>query len=616
MTNKDLLRFLTAGNVDDGKSTLIGRLLYEAGGVYEDQVESIRKRSAIRNTQFDVSLFTDGLKTEREQAITIDVAYRYFSTPKRKFIVADTPGHEQYTQNMVTGASTSELLVLLVDACKGIVDQTLRHAYIASLLGIRRFVIAVNKMDLVAFNEEVFQRMEQNFKQFNPMLGPVQEHFLPVSASEGENVTRPSKCMPWYRGPSLLEFLETVPVQESRNLEDFRFPIQGIIRPNQGRRSYAGQIVSGSVKVGQKLVALPSMQSTNVEEIRIGTAHLEQAFSPQSVAISLSNENDLGRGDMLVDPQRMPAISKYLIAKLVWMSPTPLRTNAVYLIRHTTQTVCGMVTAICNKTDIHTLRNVDADGLDRNEVGTVKIQTHKPVFCDRYEVNRNTGSFILIDPMMNNTVAAGMVINAFPMINIEEEEKRFFSASAQNTKCVQHFGLTVWLTGLSGSGKTTICKAVYTEMLARGFRVEMLDGDVLRKHLNRDLGFNKRDREENIHRISFVASLLTRNGILVLVSAISPYRAGRDEARRMIRNFLEAHIAAPLSVCEARDPKGLYRRARAGELELFTGIDDPYEPPVTPEILCETDRESVKESTDKVVDAILRFLSGKHDSLS
>ncbi len=601
---KELLRFLTAGSVDDGKSTLIGRLLYEAEGVYEDQLASIRKISAQNNGHPDLSLITDGLKAEREQAITIDVAYRYFSTARRKFILADVPGHEQYTRNMATGASTADLAVVLVDARKGVLEQTKRHAYISWLLGIRRIVVAINKMDLVGFDRSRFEEIRDQFLECTKLLAGNSHYFIPTSALDGDNVVYPSRRLSWYEGPSLLQLLETVPIQEERNLEDFRFPVQGVIRPNQDCRGYTGQVVSGIVKAGQEVIALPSKQPTRIEKILVHDSSLEEAFPPLSVCLFLSTRLDLGRGDMLADPTRMPMISNRVRANLIWMSRTALRVNAPYLIRHTSQTVCGSVLQVRHKTDVHNFEHLPAQTLLQNEIGEVEVEMHKAVFCDPYSSNRATGSFIMIDPGDNDTVAAGMILGPAPSRN---GEARWPGPSADGPP--RQHGLTVWFTGLSGAGKTTICRSVFTELLAQGLRVELLDGDDLRRHLNSDLGFSREDREENVRRIGFVARLLARNGVIALVAAISPYRAVRDEVRRTVGNFIEVHVNAPLSVCEERDPKGLYRKARAGEIKDFTGIDDPYEAPLTPEVRCDTDQETLRASTDKVVSAVMQFLS-------
>jgi bifunctional enzyme CysN/CysC len=604
---KGLLRFLTAGSVDDGKSTLIGRLLFESGGVYEDQLNSVRKVSSQGYRQPDLSLITDGLKTEREQAITIDVAYRYFATPRRKFIIADTPGHEQYTRNMVTAASTADLALLLVDVRRGVLDQTRRHAYIMWLLGIRHIILAVNKMDLVNFRRDVFEATCKDFTKAMPFLDSTVKEFVPLSALEGDNVVTSSKRMSWYEGHSLLSMLEMTTIEDERNLQDFRFPVQTVIRPNQDFRGYAGQVVSGIVRPNQKVITLPSLQSAVVEDVILHSQPMPKAFPPLSVVLSLSTHVDLGRGDMLADPERIPAISKRVLANLIWMSQSPLRVKSPYLIKHTTQTLCGCITRVCHRTDMTSFEQEEVKTLQVNDIGTVELETHRPMFCDRYTLNRATGSFIVIDPVDNNTVAGGMILETFVSQDIERNVGS--TEIFQSTPTRPHdIGLTVWFTGLSGSGKTTICRSVHTELLAQGIRAEFLDADELRKHLNSDLGFTKKDRDENVRRIGFVAGLLTRNGVVALVAAISPYRATREEVRRTIGNFIEVYVDTPLSICEDRDPKGLYKRARAGQIQSFTGIDDPYEPPLTPAVRCDTEHRSIKTNTDEVLSAILQFL--------
>ena len=604
---KSLLRFLTAGSVDDGKSTLIGRLLYESDGVYEDQMEAVRKASVHQNGHADLSLITDGLKAEREQSITIDVAYRYFSTPRRKFIIADTPGHEQYTRNMVTGASNADLAVLLIDARKGILEQTRRHTYIIWLLGIRHVILAVNKMDLVGYEESAFIAIQHTFDDSTAFMRGVEKYFVPLSALTGDNVVRRSIDMPWYKGCSLLELLETVAVNRESHVGDFRFPVQSVVRPSSDFRGYTGQIVSGDTKAGQEVMVLPSGQRTRIEQIILYKNNLAEASSPQSVMLTLEDHIDLGRGDMLVEPQRTPVVSSRFRATLIWMATEHLKTNVPYLIRHATQVLCCSISDVFKRTDIHTFNDVEASTLQLNEIGTVEILTHKPIFFDPYSSNRAMGSFIMIDPSTNDTVAAGILSEQSAIV---DDQTHLFEDAQLNG---QHSstGLTSWFTGLSGAGKTTICNAVYTELLAQGFKAEILDGDVIRKKLNNDLGFSQKDRDENIRRIGFVAHLLASHGVIVLVAAISPYRSVRDEVRKSTPNFIEVYVNAPLEICEHRDPKGLYKLARNKEISGFTGIDDPYQPPLKPEVECRTDQETVKASSAKVVSAILSFFAAR-----
>jgi bifunctional enzyme CysN/CysC len=591
---------VVVGSVDDGKSTLLGRLLYESDGIYDDQLSSVKRASRGRNLEIDLSLVTDGLRAEREQGITIDVAHRYFSTKRRKFIIADTPGHEQYTRNMATGASHGDVALILVDVRKGVLKQTRRHTLIAWLFGIRRMVVAINKMDLVGYDPEAFRAVCEEFETFAGSLGGAEIHFVPVSALNGDNVITASERMNWYRGPALLELLETIPAGAVRT-EAFRFPVQAVIRPNQDFRGYAGQVVSGALAPGQEVVAYPSLQRTKISQILVHTRKLENAVAPLSVVVSLCDHIDLGRGDLLANAEAPPIRARRISAHLIWSSQTPMQVDARYLVKHTTQVLCGRINRLVHKIDIDTLEHTPAEQLSFNEIGMAEIETHSDIFCDAYGANRATGSFILIDPLTNDTVAAGMIVEAAPLEAADrlEAPKEFRAAQG---------GLTVWFTGLSGAGKTTICRAVQTELLAHGLAVEVLDGDVVRKHLCKDLGFTKQDRDENIRRIAFVSHLLTRNGIVVLVSAISPYRSSREEARRTIGNFLEVHVSAPLPVCEERDPKELYKKARSGKIQGFTGIDDPYEAPVAPEIVCRTEMESVQESSRKVVARVLEKL--------
>ena len=593
MAERDLLRLLTAGSVDDGKSTLIGRLLHDSNALYQDQLASVRSASPAAGIDF--SLFTDGLRAEREQGITIDVAYRYFSTPRRKFILADAPGHEQYTRNMATGASTADLAVLLTDARKGLLPQTHRHAAIAWLLGIRSFAVAVNKMDLVGFDEKVFRAIEDEFRRFAEKLGPLELFFVPTCSLDGDNVAGISKRTPWFHGPSLLEYLETVPIASDRNPQRLRFPVQNVIRAASEARRYAGQVASGVVSVGTPVVVLPSGQSTRIASIRIGSRELESAAPPLSVTLALEDDLDIGRGDMLADPEFPPAVDRRFRATLLWMSEHPLEVGRPYLIKHTTRQVCGSIVRLNGVLDPATLNRRPAETLVLNEFGECEIECHQPLYFDPYGENRRTGSFIVIDPIGNATLAAGMI------------------GSAMETGAAMPqigAGLTVWFTGLSSAGKSTISKAVYEKLWARGYKVEWLDGDAVRQNLSKGLGFSKEDRDENVRRIGFVAELLTRNGVIALVSLISPYRPVREEVRRRIGNFLEVYVHAPLEICEQRDVKGLYRRARAGDLHGMTGVDDPYEPPLAPEVECHTDLETAAESTAKVVAAVEQWIAG------
>ena len=589
----ELLRLSTAGSVDDGKSSLIGRLLYDSGGIYDDQLQAIGRAS--RNGALELAFVTDGLRAEREQGITIDVAYRYFSTKRRKFIIADTPGHEQYTRNMATGASTAQVSLVLMDARKGVLPQTIRHAFIAWLLGIRNFVVVVNKMDLVGFREDVFEGIRRQFESVQDRLDGAHFYFVPVVATDGDNVVRPSKRMDWFNGPSVLEYLETVPVAESANGRPFRMPVQHVIRA-EDYRGYAGQIVSGSVAVGDEIEVFPSRRKVRVARIPSFQGDLMEAFAPMSVSLCLDDHVDVSRGDVLADTTNPPQSSRTLRARVVWMSEMPLAANRPYLLKHMSQIVCGEVTRIHSRLDLTNLSEQPAISLGLNDIGIVTLQTHRSLFCDPYQVDRKTGSFIFVDPITNLTVGAGMI-----------EEVQEDRTSRARTAIPD--GVTVWLTGLSSAGKSTLSRAVYERLWARGHRVELLDGDEVRQHLSRGLSFSKEDRNENIKRIGFVAEMLARHGVIAIVSAISPYREVRDEVRARITNFLEVYVNAPIGTCEERDVKGLYRRARAGEIPGFTGIDDPYEPPLSPEVECRTDRETIAESAQKIVDAVEARLS-------
>jgi bifunctional enzyme CysN/CysC len=586
--------------VDDGKSTLIGRLLHDTHSIYQDQFASLRAAAGSGSGRdFDFSLVTDGLKAEREQGITIDVAYRYFTTPRRKFIVADAPGHEQYTRNMATAASTASVAVLLVDARKGVLTQTCRHTVIAWLLGIRNFAVAVNKMDLVGFHQDVFMAIERSFTQFVSKLGDAQLNILPTCSLDGDNIVHRSTRMPWFTGPTLLEYLETTPLTVGSGHQPLRLPVQYVLRSKDHSsskddpRRYAGQMVSGVLHQGDQVLVLPSRRIARVTSIKNGDQDLQSAEPPLSISIALEDHLDIGRGDMIVEPDAPPNVSNRFSARLLWFSDQPLQVGRPCLIKHTTKHVCASVVKLQAVLDPATLALRPAPTLLMNEFGEVEIETHQPLYWDRYDENRGTGAFIIIDPLTNETLAAGMIAGDCPKSD----------RGAPDTATGMP-GLTVWLTGLSSAGKTTISQALYEKLWARGYKVECLDGDVVRRHLSKDLGFSKDDRDENIRRIGFMARLLTRHGVIALVSAISPYRSIRNEMREQIGNFLEVYVHAPLEVCERRDNKGIYRRARAGEIHGVTGIDDPYERPLTPDVECRTDLETPAESTARVLRAV------------
>lgn len=585
----ELLRFATIGSVDDGKSTLIGRLLHDSKAVFEDQLSSLR---AACGGTIDLAFITDGLRAEREQGITIDVAYRYFSTPLRKFILADCPGHEQYTRNMASGVSSAQLAVILIDSGRGVLPQTRRHAFIAWLFGIRNLVFAINKMDLAGYREDIFAKLCEDCSKLMEKLPGCNLRFIPVSALKGDNIVSRSPNMPWHTDGTLLEYLENVPLRAGGSVHEapLRFPVQYVIRGENGFRGYAGQIASGAMGERDEVLILPSARTTRVLSISTCRGDLPSAIAPMPATLRLENDVDVSRGNMLVDPANPPTISRQLCAKLVWLSETPLSLNRRYLLKHTTQQVYAEVVRLTSRVNFETLKTEDADRLCENQIGTVELETHQPLFYDLYEQNRVTGSLILIDPISNETLAAGTI--CVSPERPQQQPKR--AATGQR-------GLTVWFTGLSSAGKTTLSQGLYERLRARGYRVELLDGDIVRQHLSRDLGFTKQDRDENIRRIGYVAKLLTRNGVIVLVSAISPYRAAREEVRSGIGDFVEVYVNAPLKICEQRDVKGLYRKARAGQIRGFTGVNDPYEPPLEPEIECRTDRETVAAGVDRIL---------------
>jgi len=599
----DLLRVSTAGSVDDGKSTLIGRMLYEANGLYEDQLATVRKDSArFKREALDLSLVMDGLKAEREQGITIDVAYRYFSTPKRHFIIADTPGHEQYTRNMATGASTADLAIILIDAQQGVLIQSKRHAFIASLLGIKHLVIAVNKMDLVDHSEDVFRRMVQDFENFAEKLQVPDLVYIPISALKGDNVVTKSDRMPWYEGPPLLSHLENVTILSDRNLIDLRFPVQYVLRPNRDFRGYSGRLASGVIRKGDEILVLPSQRKTRIRSIVGYEGEIPYAFAPQSVTVTLEDEIDITRGDMLVHSANLPQIRREIETILVWMDQAPLVPGKVYWIKHTTQLFKCSVTHLQFRIDPASLSRQDAATLNLNEIGRVTVQCFRSVFCDEYTKNRQTGSFILIDPLTHATAASGMIIERGRLPSMVRPDDKTVSKSAvihrqegevlnkDRERILKQRPATLWLTGLSGSGKSTVAYEVEKKLIASGHLCYVLDGDNVRHGLNRDLGFSPQDRTENIRRVAEVARLLNEAGMIVITAFISPYREDREQAKKIIGEdrFIEVFLDAPIEICEKRDPKGLYEKARAGLIPEFTGVNAPYEAPEAPALWIKT----------------------------
>ncbi len=592
-TQKELLRLTTAGSVDDGKSTMIGRLLYDAGAVFEDQLAKIKELS--EGEDLDFSLLLDGLSAEREQGITIDVAYRYFSSEKRKFIIADTPGHEQYTRNMVTGASNANLAIILADARKGLLIQSKRHLFIASLLSIPHVLVAINKMDLVDYQEEVFEKIRQDFMDFAAKLNISDVSFVPISALKGEMIVDRGEKMPWYQGPTVKSYLENIQIASDRNLIDFRLPVQYVLRPHQDLRGYAGKIEGGVLRVGDEVMALPSGQTSKVKEIYCDEQTVEYAFNPQSVIVTLEDELDVSRGEMLVRKGNLPKVSTELEAMLSWFHEQPMKKNKRYLIKHTTQTQPVYIEDLRYRVDVNDLRKTQADHLTLNEIGRVKIRSTQPLFFDVYQKNRGTGSFILIDEETNETVAAGMIVSKGSKTDVKSNTETL----------IQKKGAVLWFTGLSGSGKSTIAKALEKRLADRAIKLERLDGDILREHLCKDLDFSESGRKANIERAGYLAGLLSKHGVLVLASFITPYAEQREVLRDEVSNFVEIYVNTPLAVCEERDVKGLYKKARAGEIENFTGIGDRYDAPVNPDLEIVTEDCSVEEAVEEIVEYLV-----------
>jgi len=590
-----LLRLATAGSVDDGKSTLIGRLLYDSKAVMEDQLAAVERTSRERGNEYtDLALVTDGLRSEREQGITIDVAYRYFGTAKRKFIIADTPGHLQYTRNMVTGASTAQLVIVLVDARHGLLEQSRRHAFLASLLGVQHIVLAVNKMDLIDWDQERYNWIRDEFHAFAARLDIHDVTTIPISALHGDNVVTKSDKAPWYDGPPLLSHLEDVYIAGDRNLVDVRFPVQYVIRPqtreHADHRSYAGTVASGIMRPGDEVVVLPSGKTSRITAIDGPEGPVAQAFPPMAVSISLADDIDISRGDLLARPQNQPDASTEFDAMVCWMADeATLEPGRDYVIKHTTRTTRVRVTALDYRLDVNTLhRDKSATALKLNELGRVSLRTQVPLLLDEYTRNAATGSFILIDPDTNVTVAAGMVRDTAPAATRTATPNTVRHQSLVTSGERLTKGRTLWFTGLSGSGKSSIAVLAEQMLLEQGSPAYILDGDNLRHGLNADLGFTMADRAENLRRLAHVATLMADAGLTVLVPAISPLEEHRELARKVHSEagieFFEVFVDTPLADCELRDPKGLYARARAGEITHFTGIDSPYQRPKNPDL--------------------------------
>ncbi|MGO9506515.1 MAG: adenylyl-sulfate kinase [Mycobacterium sp.] len=610
-TSTTLLRLATAGSVDDGKSTLIGRLLYDSKAVMEDQWASVERASEERGHEYtDLALVTDGLRAEREQGITIDVAYRYFATPKRKFIIADTPGHIQYTRNMVTGASTAQLVIVLVDARHGLLEQSRRHAFLASLLGIRHLVLAVNKMDLIDWDQEKFEAIRDEFHAFAARLDVQDVTSIPMSALHGDNVVTKSDKTPWYDGPALLSHLEEVYIAGDRNLVDVRFPVQYVIRPqtheHQDHRSYAGTVASGVMRPGDEVVVLPIGKTTTITAIDGPAGPVAEAFPPMAVAIRLADDIDISRGDMIARTNNQPRITQEFDATVCWMADSSaLEPGRDYIIKHTTRTTRTRVTALDYRLDVNTLhRDKSATALKLNELGRISLRTQVPLLLDEYTRNASTGSFILVHPDTNGTVAAGMILREATAQASPNIVRHKSLVTAENRACR---GRTVWLTGLSGAGKSSVAMLVEQKLLEKGTPAYVLDGDNLRHGLNADLGFSMADRAENLRRLAHVATLLADSGQIVLVPAISPLAEHRELARKVHADagfeFFEVFCDTPLSECERRDPKGLYAKARAGEITHFTGIDSPYQRPKKPDLRLTPDA-TPEEQAQQVIDLL------------
>ncbi|MBX9680428.1 MAG: sulfate adenylyltransferase subunit CysN [Gemmataceae bacterium] len=617
---KELLRFLTCGSVDDGKSTLIGRLLHDTKMIYEDQLAAVKRDSEKVGTtgagEIDLALLTDGLKAEREQGITIDVAYRYFSTDRRKFIIADTPGHEQYTRNMATGASTCQLAIILIDARHGVQTQTRRHSFIVSLLGIRHVVVAINKMDLVGFSKEVFERIKEDYTGFVAKLGLPDITFIPMSALKGDNVASKSDTMPWHHGPALLEHLETVHIASDRNLSDLRFPVQYVLRPNLNFRGFAGTVASGIVRKGDEVMVLPSGKRSRVKSIVTYDGELDEAFAPQAVTVTLTDEVDVSRGDMLVRPESPPHVSSQIEAMVVWMAEQPFVPGRTYTLKHATRQVAAEVASFRYGVDVNTLEHRPASRLELNEVGQVQLSLTQAIACDPYRTNAATGAFILIDRLTNSTVGAGMIVEAGsgraqgdvwqtePAVRLKVRESLVSPAERE-----QRFGqspATVLLVGLTGSGKSRIAFALERRLWDEGRAVTVLYGQNMRQGLNRDLGFTADDRSENLRRSAEVAKLMNDAGIITIAAYVAPHEAVREKAKQVIGpdRVLEVYCAAPMDVLRSRDQSGAYKLADEGKIAQMPGVTAAFEEPKSPDLVLQTDKLSVDECVSRIVEAM------------
>ncbi len=604
--NKSYLRFITCGSVDDGKSTLIGRLLYDSKLIYEDQLASIEKDSKKSGTQgdkIDLALLVDGLAAEREQGITIDVAYRFFSTDKRKFIVADTPGHVQYTRNMATGASTADVAVLLIDARYGVQEQTRRHAFIASIVGIKHVVVAVNKMDIVDFDQSVYNAIDVEFREFAKDLGFLDISCIPMSALDGDNVINRSEKADWYNGPTLLGYLETVDVDSATMGNPFRLPVQWVNRPNLDFRGYSGTVASGVVSVGDDIIVVPSGKRSKVKEIVTMDGNLELAREDMAITLTLEDEIDISRGDIICKTDAPAEQADQFQAHIIWMSENRLFPGRQYLIKTANKTVPASISKLKHRIDINDFSEVAANTLELNEIGVATLSTTAPIAFDSYNDNQTTGAFIIVDKQTNATMGAGMLDFALRRAKNVVWQELDVNKAARSSQKGQKPAL-LWFTGLSGSGKSTIANLVEKRLMDMGRHTYTLDGDNVRHGMNRDLNFSKADRVENIRRIGEMSKLMVDAGLITIASFISPYRAERDMARELLEagEFIEIHVNTPLEVAESRDVKGLYARARAGEIKNFTGIDSEYQAPENPEIVIDTTKMSAEAAADFIVD--------------
>lgn len=603
---KSMLRFITCGSVDDGKSTLIGRLLYDSKLIFEDQLNALEadsKKMGTQGQEIDFALLVDGLAAEREQGITIDVAYRFFSTDKRKFIVADTPGHEQYTRNMATGASTADVAILLIDARRGVLTQTRRHSFICSLLGIKRIVLAVNKMDLVDYSQDVLKDIDADYRAFSKDLGFSEIVTIPLSALKGDNIIEASENTPWYDGPTLMKYLETVQVGDARQAADFRLPVQWVNRPNLDFRGFSGTIASGTIKVGDPIKVLPSAQESNVKSIVTYDGDLDEAVAGEAITLTLEDEIDISRGDVIAGKDHPPEVADQFEAKIIWMHDDAMLPGRPYLFKTANKTIPGLVTDLKHKVNVNTMERQPAKTLELNEIGVCNIGLDSRIAFDAYGANRETGAFIIIDRITNTTVGVGMIDFALRRAsNIHWQALDVDKVARADMK--HQRPAVLWFTGLSGSGKSTIANIVEKRLFARGRHTYVLDGDNVRHGLNQDLGFTDADRVENIRRVGEVSKLMVDAGLMVMTSFISPFRAERRMVHDLMEDgeFVEVFIDTPLEVCAARDPKGLYKKAKAGEIKNFTGYDSPYEAPERAAIHVKTDEMDAEACADVIID--------------